>query len=230
MSAEDAQAVVRRYFDHLRDEEWDLASRLMERSYLGLFRETTIKRLAESPKEPATVEAFLKRDATLPRAVAEYFVQQQARHSRRSFPDVFPGVTSWDGLADLDDYSVFARHLEATDANARHRRHLDMLAQQHPEYKEQLTSMRLHMGDWELVSGSEVADRAYVLFQSPGALEGRVAGYEPVPHVVVLRRTEAGWRIAHDPSPYSGVAMHFAPVLVSDDTGRKVELALRGAT
>lgn len=165
----------------------------------------------------------------MPQEAAEYRVRQLSQHPAPTLADYFAGVASYDELEAMDDRELFARHLEATDPDVRYRRHIELLIGRYPEHEQKLRELlegQHSVWRFETMACHVEDDRAYVLFQRPGAREAAVAGYEPVPHVAVLLDHADGWRIGSDPSPYSGMVMGFAPVVVEDASGKKISLTL----
>jgi hypothetical protein len=124
---------------------------------------------------------------------------------------------------------LFARHLEAADPETRRRKHLASLAVQYPDFAEQLKTM-MHeprsLWRFEMIGCLVASERSYVLFGTPSAREGTVPGYEPIPDVAVVIERVEGLRLAHDPSPYSGVAFFQPAVPVLDSNGEMVDLHL----
>ena len=221
--------VVARYFEHLAAEEWTEAARLLDPVFLKRFRESEAPHVR--PPQPITVETYLERDPDLPREVAEYWVRQHAMHPPRRLADYFAGVESEEELDRLGDAELFARHLEAVDPAARYRRYLATLAAQFPEFEDQLNGKMAEVrATWgyEVLGSIDAGNRSLVLFEHPGMREGAVHGYEPVPHVAVVVDREYGPRIAHDPSPHTGMVVAFAPITVVDSEGESVRLTLHG--
>ena len=226
---ENQHGVVARYFEHLAAEEWTEAASLLHPVFLKRFRESEAPHVR--PSQPITVETYLERDPELPLEVAEYWVRQHAMHPPRRLADYFAGVESEEELNRLGDVELFARHLEAVDPAARYRRYLAALAEQFPAFADQLAVMMDDVRDawrYEVLGSISAGDRSLVLFEHPGIREGAVSGYEPVPHVAVVVDREEGPRIAHDPSPHTGMVVSFAPVTVLNSEGESVRLTLRG--
>lgn len=218
------KGVVARYFELLRREAYSEAAGLLTPECLRRFREWEVPRHRPAPL--STVESHLERNPELPREVAEYWVSQQARHPQPTLSDFFAGVDSEEALDSLSDLELFARHLEATDHAARMRRRIDALRERHPEHDAELRAVRdRQMWAWsfDILGSVEVEGRAYVLF---GSLphDDPTLRVEPVPLVAVLRMTDEGWRIAADPSPYSGMGVLMGPIEVTGRDGERTWL------
>ena len=226
----DQNRVVARYFEHLVAEEWTEAARLLDPVFLKRFRESDAPHNSR-PAQPITVEAHLERYPDMPREVAEYFVRQHSMLPPRRIADYFAGIESQEELDRLGDVELFARYLEAVDPSARYRRYLASLAEEYPEFADQLKGkMEDTHRTWryEVLGSIDAGARSLVLFEHPGMREGAVPGYEPVPHVAVVIDRGDGPRIAHDPSPHTGMVASYAPITVLDSEGETVRLELRG--
>lgn len=221
------EGVVARYFDLLRGQRYDDAVALVAPVRLRRFAEHEAPRHRPAPL--MTVERYLERNPDMPREVAEYYVSQSATHPQPAISDYYAGVTSEDELESLSDRELYARHIEAVDPAGHGRRQIDQLRALHPEYESQLVAIRERLSEtWNMVIPGSVVigGRALVLFEQPVSAEPDELRWEPVPHVAVLRMTADGWRLASDPSPYSGMGVLLAPIEVTNAEGEKVVLDL----
>ena len=198
----------------------------MAEQELQRFRRQEARHLR--PRPPATAAELMARQPDLPGEVAEYFARDSGR-APLGWSDFFAGVESEEQLEALSDLEVYAARLAAKDHVTQIRRRLDLLITQYPKYADQLAELRDRQGDsWTFtVFGCiEAQGRAYVLFGHSLPEDASVLRSEPIPHVAVLLPSDEGWRIATDPSPYSGMLYALGPVPVRDEEGNEITLDL----
>jgi hypothetical protein len=96
----------------LRAEAWDAMATFVDPVSLRGFSRELLERVAPRNRPRSmTVEQYLAHDPQMPRAVAEYYVEQGTKHSQTGsiLAREFPGVASAEMLAPLSPEAVFAR-------------------------------------------------------------------------------------------------------------------------
>jgi len=219
------EETVARYFECIRTEAYAEAAALLSEECIRRFREHEVPMMRPSPKP--TLEGYMERNPGVPREVAEHYLAQAESHSWPTLSDYFAGVESVDELETLSDRELFARHIEASDYAARHRGVIDRLRERYPEHERKLLEVRdaqARTWSFHFFGALVEEDRAWVLFGWPDPEDRSVLRWEPTPHVAVVRREADGWRIAADPSPYTGMGIAMGPIEVEGDDGRKIRL------
>ena len=121
------RAVVDSFFSAAEREQWDAAAALMDTAKFGAYVRTQIRYArAAIPQRPMTAEDLMARDSTMPRAVAEWQVQQYRTASAMNGPFAFIttqflGIKSPQDLAELTTMQALARWIAAKDPRARMR-------------------------------------------------------------------------------------------------------------
>lgn len=218
--------VVRELWRRLEAEDYEGAAALHTPAFAEHSAGDAHRDASPEPRRPRTTEDLLALDPEMPREVAEYEAAQYRKQPAPSayFGSVF-GVESRVELEALSSGEILARRLQAMDWRTRLRPHLEQLAEQHPEYRDQLDQQREDArSQWRgqvaghVISGS----RAYVIVeQHAGPLDEHPADWSPL--VVTLRTTEEGWRVSSDLTDRSYL-VHFH-ITVTDADGRQVVLS-----
>ena len=130
-SAERAVRAVVDSFFHLVDRErWDSAAALVDAARFEPFlRQQVNQARVELPQPDPTVESMMAIDSTMPRAVAEWQVQQMKRYRRPEFgdkSDTFAGVHTQHELFALTPAQALSRWIEAKDERTQRRRSMLM--------------------------------------------------------------------------------------------------------
>lgn len=145
---------------------------------------------------------------------------------RPELDDVFARVDSEEELEALSDVELYGRYLEASDPRIKLRRHIEALQAKYPEYSSQLEARSTESGPWwdlEVLHATVVRNRGYALVGHAGS-ERSPDPVEWPPHVVVLRPSGSGWRIAHDLTWHQNMA--FGPLEVTGPGGDVIRLQL----
>lgn len=218
-------AVVAELFDHLAARRWRAAASLFTAEFLEWFRSDFSGHLM--PGTLQTVEDYLERDPRMPRAVAEYYVEQANRYPAPRLADVFAGIETEEDLERLDATERYARYLEARDPSTQIARHVRLLQQRHPEHADRLAKA-VEQSDnwWNLeVLGAVVDDReAHVLVsRTPrSAMDPSPVAVRPA--VLTLRLTDDGWRLGHQLELNHHIAL--GPIQVHGDDGDWISLSV----
>ena len=211
-SAPGPAEVARSFFDALAARRWRDAVAYVDTAAFEMVRRDELARawqmrnaaLASTPDvtPEKMIQSLMQSDPKMPRAAAEYFVQQMREPRARSrdfIGEHYARVPSADSLEKLSTVEAAARWLEARDPRFPFRQLRDeMRARGCPE----------RPGDAELdrprpraVIGAVVEGdtTAYVLYRDPerdAALRGsRGSWYTATPAVLPLRRVAKQWRV-----------------------------------
>lgn len=217
--------VVAAYIRRSSAEDWVGAAALFTAGFLQWFREVEAPLPPSSPS-PQTVDDWIARDPEMPRAVAEYYVRRMKHHPRPELGDVFARVDSEEELEALSNVELYGRYLEASDPRLNLRRHIEALQTKYPEYASQLEGRSTESGRWwdlEVLHATIVRNRGYALVGHAGS-ERSPDPVEWPPHVVVLRPSGSGWRIAHGLPWHQNMA--FGPLEVTGPEGDVIRLQL----
>jgi len=185
-----AQAVGTAYLNAIRAADWKAAAAFLDIVPLDHYRLAQIamaRRMKSQP--PMTVERLMQMDPKLPRAVAEYQVQQMNEHrGRTSILEIEFGVSDPDSLAALPATIVAQRWLEVHDPRWRVRQ---AVARNNCGYAP-VDSVPTPIFR---VLGTVVADPfAYVAYErgdDPPFVPDQLRGFGP--RLLTLRRGMDGW-------------------------------------
>ena len=151
----------------------------------------------------------MARDSTLPRAVAEWQLEQSRRSTGRpafgDFSHQFAGVTSFRMLQSLTPTDAAARWLEAQDPNVRVRRLLSELRCATPTPDSvRLTTLQTYVGRRLRTIGAARTDdtTAFVLVVDSWEPATHDSFYAPPPTALRMRLTPRGWRLVPNGNLY----------------------------
>jgi hypothetical protein len=124
------RAVVDSFFHLIDREKWDSAAALVDAARFEPFlRQQISQARVELPQPDPTVESMMAMDSTMPRAVAEWQVQQMKKYRRPDFgdrSDMFAGVHTQHELFALTPAQALSRWIEAKDERTQRRRSMLM--------------------------------------------------------------------------------------------------------
>lgn len=189
-SAATAQAVGTAFLNAVRAADWKSAAAFLDIVPLDHYRLAEIdmaRRIRSQP--PMTVERLMRMSPKMPRAVAEYQVEQMNEHrGRTSILDYEFGISDPDSLAALPATAIAQRWLEIHD----------------PRWGFRRAVMESNCGAAALdsmpaptfrVLGTVVANPiAYLLYErgdDPPVVPGEIRGFGP--RILTLRRGMDGW-------------------------------------
>lgn len=115
------RAVVDSFYSAVDHERWDAAATFVDTTRFAVYLRQQVRNArAYVPPPPPSVEQFMAQDSTMPRAVAEWQMQQYRKYSTGNRPfdflqGQFTGVESPQRLAALSTTQALARWLEAMD-------------------------------------------------------------------------------------------------------------------
>ena len=204
-AADAARATVDSFFADIDAERWSAAAQRLDlRDFAPYLRRTIVAARGQLPSPPPTVAELMAQDSTLPRAVAEWQIEQGRRVQRETrfhdFSDQFAGVTTFAALASLSVPDAAARWLEARDFRTRMRAYY----QRQPCADSALTAARLQATrsvstERQTILAFALRDdsTAYVIHASSQVDDRRRnAGMDAMPPAVMtLRREGSRWLI-----------------------------------
>jgi len=124
------RAVADSFFHFVEREKWDSAAALFDVARFEPFlRQQVSQARVELPPQDPTVESMMAMDSTMPRAVAEWQLQQMKRYRRPDFGDksgTFAGVHTQHDLFALTPAQALSRWLEAQDERTQRRQSMQM--------------------------------------------------------------------------------------------------------
>jgi hypothetical protein len=194
----EVRAVVDSFFTAVKTERWNDAVRWLDlTAFDGYLRERVRFARAALPAPEPTVEELMANSPSMPRAVAEWHVEQsrkmRANHSFDDYSYEFFGVRSFRALAALSVPQAAARWLEALDgrSTARETIQRDTCLRQVP-----LDSL-MPPPSWELGLVAFADDStSYAIYSEGRWREETIRDFDGVSRrVMALRRTSLGWRI-----------------------------------
>jgi hypothetical protein len=118
-SVAEPMAVAQRYLNAVRTSDWETVLQLTDANSIwewATLQRANLRPQKRSEREPETVETMMRRDSTLPRAVAEYFMSQRTMFADRPDLDLaiqFADVRRLSQLDSLSDGELFTRSLRA---------------------------------------------------------------------------------------------------------------------
>ena len=194
-------AAARSFFAALESGRWMDAARMVHPAALARYRERKLSSLRSSADSaawrPQTVDDLLRFDPQMPRAVAEYQVQQSRQHrdTYQGHELASAGVASPEEFERLAPAEAFARFLAASDERRQMRRALEgktdsvmaaLISRMAPR------SVRTLIGAVPAAPGAETAYAVYSVSHGGGRMG--VGGHARV-SVVGLRRDGAAWKL-----------------------------------
>ena len=190
----DPKQVMTAFFDALAAERWTDAARLLDPARLERQRRQILRSMRRPPSHPEpTVEEIMRREPKMPRAVAEYQVEQYKQHAARPqsayIQDLY-GVKDTTELKELPVAELGGRWLEAQDF----RTHVRRSRMSTPDCEQLPDSVwRMLAPKWVVLGAIEQGDTAYVLHKQTtrGSLSGG-------PTVTTLLRRSGEWLIEPD--------------------------------
>ena len=204
------EAATRAFFSALVERRWLDASRLVDPETRQRFKQGELRFAAEVARGPQipTIDDLLKRDPSLPRAVAEYQIQQHQRMVKQMgdpLADEMVGVGSAQDIRALPDAEVLARWLEAHDVIYQAKRVAGARGEQIPP--DALQDLQRNPTRYEVVGAVPDGDeQSQVVFRTirpvgelpsdapPEAREAMVEASRQL-DVITVRRSGGSWAI-----------------------------------
>jgi hypothetical protein len=194
--------VVRSFFDATAHERWVEAAGLIKLEKVERLRQSMLAELRHpSPPPKWTVEDFMRRDPSKPRAVAEYELSrlQQAQAEQ---PDVmryeFANLGDSATLAQMPLLEAGARWLEAKDGRYEFRQAMRHAPRCVGESLPPPIGDSLNLAPQPRVLGAiQRGDTAYVLIRDPGMFGRGTTDADDIfgPRVVTVHRQKGRWYI-----------------------------------